>query len=758
MSIPTRRFYTTSLFLLPAVALPVFVTSSVPTTALAAPAPQVQTSRDSQEAQWLEDFIHYVLIARLDLAHGSAQALLDSEINDADLYTLVEDRDLDDRLSNALSRALRMPEVEDVAGELQIRLRKGRIDLARDPDEIEKHINNLVGSARAQLLAQEALRSAGEYAVPQLLEQIAGTAKRSMKSACVSMLTSIGRQSVTPLCTALPNLDSVTQETVCKILSDIGYSHAMPSLLELALNERKDQQVRDAAMSAYSKLGGTPNATTTELWLALGERYWSEAESLIAWPSEATNNIWMSSRSGDLLPQPVPTDVFSEVMAMRCAENVLTATSDNASALSLWVASNFRRADQLLDGVDATYGTDMREPMFYAVNTGPGIAQRVLGRAVGDLNAPLARHAIASLNSTAGGANLWLSGDEPSPLVAALDFPDRRVRYDAALALGAALPANRFAGGDRVVPLLGSCISVGAERFAAVIADDDEDRRALAQSLRVRGFTVLPPRASFEELRQDLTSAAGVDLFLLKIRRNELQATTNGIRNHPLVAASPILVLTSIAEVEGIRADYEDDAAVSVARSGVNDSQLAAAEDSVIRRTLGELLSDDEAEQYAGRALSVLRDIAVKNSRAFDIARAEGPLVGALDRFSGNLRLTAAETLSWINTPGAQQALMDVALYETDEELIQIAFLGLVSDSARRFGAFVSQSQAADLLDLVRTSDGILGTASARAHGALNLPPSNTVPLIFEHRGLDGNTGGSNTQTSRLDGNQDASG
>lgn len=691
---------------------------------------KAQVNTESQEAQWLEDFVHYVLIARLDLAHGSAQAILDSEMSNSELYLLVEDMDINERLTNAIGLAMRRPELEEVAGELQIRLNKGRVDVARDPAEIDKHINNLVGSARAQLLAQEALIAAGEYAVPQLLEVIVESPQRSLKAACRAMLVDIGRQAVTPLSIALPNLDPVSQEAVCQILGEIGYLHALPAIYQLSRDNNTTAKVVEVANKVYRKIGGMDDVTVAQLWINLAEAYWDESESLIAWPLEENNNIWSSTPNGELTPQYVPTDVFSEIMAMKCAEQALRVDYNSAAALSMWLAANFRRADQLLDRVDQTYASDMQAPLFYAVNAGPAMSQRILNRAYNDLNSSLARHAISVLADTAGGASLWLDGDEPSPLVKVLDFPDRRVRYEAAMALGQALPASPFDGSDRVVPILASSIRIGAERFAAVIADNEEDQRSLAASLRTRGFTVLPPRDSFDALQKDMITAVGVDLFILKLDSSQIMLTINAIRRHPLVAASPVMIMSSSDTAEATYAIYENDIRVGVVRSGVTEDQFTNVMNNLIRRSLGELMTDEEADQYASRALTILRDIALKNSRAYDVTKAESALIEVLDKFTGELRLTAAETLSWIATPGAQTALLDAALTE-DDDFVQIALLGLVSDSAKRFGSFATDRQIRRLLSMVQSSTGILGTASAQTHGALNLPPSNTVPLIL---------------------------
>lgn len=416
---------------------------------------------------------------------------------------------------------------------------------------------------------------------------------------------------------------------------------------------------------------------------------------------------------------------------MRSSRKALEADRRSDAALSLWIASNFRRSDQLgEDEMDPTYGSEMRAPIFYAVASGPEISQLILARANNDMNSRLARHAINALHRTAGGSSLWMSFDRPTPLVDSLSFPERRVRYDAALALGQALPLESFPGSDRVVPILASAIRTGAETFAAVIADNEENRRSLAANLRSMGFTVLPPRGRYEEARADLARTEGLDLFVLMTSPSQLLETVSRVRSDLRLSATPVLAVVSGPELNTVRDMFESDQRLQVIRAGVSEEQMANSILALIRETTGELMTEEEADQYAAESLQTLRDIAVRNTPAFHITDAEAALLDALDEFEGDLRLVAAETLSWIGTADSQQKLLDAALNETDE-LTQAALLDYVSDSAKRFGAYVEDRQVSRLLELVREGSGVAATAAAQAHGALNLPVSNVTPFII---------------------------
>ncbi|MFW5652545.1 MAG: HEAT repeat domain-containing protein, partial [Planctomycetota bacterium] len=295
-----------------------------------------QQEAEFDREQLLKDYIHYVLIARPDLARGSARALIDTDITPAELYRLIDEIDASDRLSDALDRSARIPELQEVAGELQSMIRQGRIDVARDPAEIDRHINNLTGSARAQMMAREGLRAAGEYAVPQLIDVLRSSASVAKKSAVRGVLVEIGRQAVTPLTVLLPHADPVLQEQIAVMLGQIGWKHAQPALLELIRDNGTEPRVRQTAEQAYRMLGGSMSDDLVEQWVALAEQYWAEFESLVAWPDEPMNNIWMyRPESIGLTMVQVPTEIFHEVMTMRVSENALKVSSESDDALAL---------------------------------------------------------------------------------------------------------------------------------------------------------------------------------------------------------------------------------------------------------------------------------------------------------------------------------------------------------------------------------------------------------------------------------------
>ena len=701
------------------------LTVSLVLLAFANPAPaQQQTPQEL-----LEDFSHYSLTANIQLASDYAQALLDLPLTDAELAILLDEvLRRPEQFDRAVSRAQLVPELEDIASELARRIEMGRLDLARDAKRIDQAIGMLVGNQRAKLLAKNRLIAAGEYAVPALLRQVTEGINESLKLACQDMIRQIGRQAVTPLCESLKHLGSVNQRIVCDLLGDIGWHHAAPYLRELSLDETASGSVRAAAGRAFTNVEGVDTDLST-LYTILGRQYFEGIESLIAYPVETTNNIWSYDAFVGLVATPVPTVIYSEVMAMRMVSRALDIDSDNAIALSLFVGANLKRENELPENEsDPIFGDLAYSPDFYATVFGTQICQDVLGLALDANDTPLVRDAIAALSKTTGGSNLF-SGTGRRPLLECIEYPDRRVQYEAALTLAQALPREGFAGDFWIVPLLSSAVRSGSQMFALVIADDREDQQTIANRLSSLGYSIVGMGASVREVNVAIQDSTGVDLVVIQRNTaNRSRETVQSLSLIPKTAVAPILISAAAIDRSELKKEYRGHSRVSVARAGLNEEALSSVIKSLMARGAGGRITEEEAEAYAIDALIALRDIAISHSPVYNISDALSSLRDALDVRTGTTRLWVADILALIPDQRAQRKLFDDAMVNGDDQ--QIDLLERASDSVKRFGNMIEKRHVDALMDLIINSDGEIAEAAARVHGALNLPAGAALELI----------------------------
>jgi CheY-like chemotaxis protein len=688
------------------------------------------SAQDETPAQLLEDFVHYSLIAKPDLAAAYGQRLLDSGVTCAELAKILDEGEMSvDRFDNAIRRMIVIPEMESLAAQISQCVEQGRLDLARDSERIEEAIGMLEGTQREQLLAQGRLKAAGEYAVPALLRRIVEGRDERLKQSCKQMIIAIGRQAVTPLCEALMYVDPQSQRVICEMLGDIRYPHAAPYLRELAVDETANAPVREAAERAFRLVGGE-QADPSILYSNLGYLYYDHLGSLIAYPYEETNNIWNYDWAVGLIAQPVPTAIYYELMAMRVARKALEFDKGNRPALSLFVAANLKRENNLPPGeTDQLEGDAPYSPEFYATVFGTQVCLDVLALAIDTTDTPLVRDAIAALSQTTGGANLFSAGGGRQPLLEALSYPDRRVQYEAALTLAGALPDRDFRGSDLVVPLLASAVRTANQSFGLVVADEPENRRQAVIVLEKLGYTVAGADESVTALQGAIAEAVGVDVVVVWMSRAEAaKRAVSNLRNIPKTIAAPVLILAPGVDVPDLRREYHGDRKVRVSRPGLSDEAFAALFDDLLQRAAGGRMTEAEAEAYAIEALQAMEDIAISNSPAYSIAEAESALLDALETRTGGTRLLVADILAMIDSERAQRTLFDTALAAEGPERIEL--LDRVAASVKRFGNYGERRQVLALLDLVRNSSGETAEAAARLHGALNLPTTDAVDLV----------------------------
>ncbi len=697
----------------------------------AAPAGKTQEGQLSA-VDLLKDFNHYVRIARYDLAAGRATELLSRGIKPVEFVDLVEQSQEADRFQETVVRALRVSEVENQAAQLYKLFEQGKLARSRDPEQIKKNIENLTGSIQARLIAQQRLKAAGEYAAPQLLEALFDSGNRARQTEAQRVLIDLGRQSIAPLTASLMGVDAPRQEMIINVLGNIPYKTSLPYLAELA-QKSTSAEVKQAATRAIERVAGSSGAAGEDvsgLYLALGEDYYAEKSELTSFPGEDYQLLWSFDPSGGLQMTPVRTEVFNEAMAMKASERALKLNAGNEKALALWVASNFSREIQSPAGYDnPAYPSSRRDAMYFAVASGAKTSQRVLGRALDTRNTLLARRALAAVEATAGGSGLWATEDNRAPLLEALTYQNRRVQYDAALALASAQIKDKFAGAERVVPTLASAIRGADAKFAAVLAPDNERYTAIRGILEKQGYSVLSFGRTVEEIAGPVSEVPAVDVLVaVGVTPEKLASTVDQVRTNVKLTATPVMLLTSPEGYTALRRQFERDGSVAVRQSAMADADISKAVEALVEAASGGPISGDEAKSYADRSLNALRDLAVSGNDVFNVHDAMLPLIAALETKDDTIQLRLAEILARIDDKAAQVAVMDTALAATGGQ--RVALLGKVADSAKRSGGKLEDRQVKRVLELATDADPATSTAAAALAGALSLPNADLVPLI----------------------------
>lgn len=684
------------------------------------------------DADLLADFEHYVFIEQVALATSMGQGLLDRNIEPTAFVKLVESAGAK-RFEDAYVRAVRHASLEPVAAKLWTLYQDGKRETVRSPAAVADNIKLLTGSQSQRSYGRDRLREAREYAMPQLLQALLQRQDSRLSGEARQVIVEMGRDAVTPLCTALPELDSSSQLTVAEMLGDIGYPTALPFLYDTH-GKTSAANVKQACEDAIRKIAQVVNFSVpvSDRYVDLAEGYYNESPSLTIFPGEGHQLLWGYNPGAGLIMQAIPTPVFHEAMAMRYCETALREDQSNTRAVPLWLASNFSREIDTPsdpDFANPAYAADRRDAMYYAVAAGSAPTQQVLGRGLTDNDTPLVRRALAALEKTAGGNDLWAGQGDRKPLLEALRYPNRRVQYEAALALGNAGPREAFDGSDQVVRILGSAIRDASAKYALIFSTDTERGAMVADILRGQGYTVEPQVVRLDDAAQSIADAPGIDLIVTILPGAQTGELIDQAQANNKLRATPILAMVSAQGYADQANKYVRDPRVRMLRAGVTGADIGEAAKQLVEHASGGAISPEEADAYKARSLTVLRDLAISGNPVLNVADASGPLVSALEGAAGDTKTRVCEVLALINTKGAQQAVVDAALAASGEE--QVALLTTAAGSAKRFGNQLESRQIAAIREVAITGDASAATAAAALLGSLNLPNTEIVPMII---------------------------
>jgi hypothetical protein len=700
---------------------------------------QIQPDPDTEhELELLQDFIHFVKIARFDVAADLGNQLLDAGLEPEAFVDLVENSRELQRFEEAVAAGMRVPVLEPIAAKLDSTYHEGKLARARNPVEIARNIEFLTQGLRARSLARERLIVAGEYAMPQLLDAYLQQNDLALKAQVQRLLVDMGRQAIIPLVTAMPGLDDTRKEAIAEVLGLIPYRTSLPSLIDLYQSTNNDA-VRQACGRAISRLGGNPSSNTADMYALLADSYYAEPAELTSFPGEDYQLIWDFNPGLGLVMVPIKTPVFHEAMSMRMAQRSLAIDPANRETLGLWIASNYSRQLDTPEGYEnPVYSSDRRDADYYGIAVGPEIDQLVLRRGLDTRDTPLVRLSISALAQTAGSRVLWGQpiGDR-YPLLESLSYQNRRVQFEAALALGKAQPADSFNGAERVIPLLASAVKDASTLNAIVLTGHDrESYDQYLSTLSALGFTVLPPAENgLSDLDAAIAELPTIDLIVTAMGYDDTLLSIETARTDSKLAVAPVLALMGPDDVIPMTRQYDRDQTVSIRRQAISGSAFDESVTTLLQVASGGPISADEAEEYSMRSIEVLRNLAISNNQVLNVADAVSILIDVLDQVDGFTLLDVAEIISYMPQPKAQQAIMNKAIDSSDD--IQMELLTMVADSGKRFGNQLDNRQIRRLTELAQDDKDELATVAVATMGALEVTNTTLVPLILNNESKD---------------------
>ncbi len=441
---------------------------------------------DELENNW-SNYLHYTKIGRLDLAKGYAQAVLDAQPDPVVILGYVQD----DPQAMALLRRAAENEYDPRLAELTNRIlgiiEQGKFALRTEPATIAEEIRRLSSTARGRLTAVERLKNAGEYAIPFMIDAMADQSRRDELPNIIWALPQIGRDAIRPLVVSLQTDNAALRIEIVRALGEIGYPQSLGYLKYVVEND-SSAEIRDAAAKSIEQIDPAQLAVSAaELLYKLAEDYYYHVDSLAPAEDADFGNIWFWDKAGQRLTrQEVDRKYFYELMSMRSCEWALRADAGYGRAIGLWIAAFFKAESTGL-AMPEYFGPGHPSASVYATTAGPEYLHQALARAIKDKNSYVALHTIEALEKNAGEKSLMYRLETEQPLLEALSYDDKAVRYSAAIAIAGAGPQEPFAESRIVVQNLADALSEDAETTEA----EGQWNKQLAQSYALRAVKAM---------------------------------------------------------------------------------------------------------------------------------------------------------------------------------------------------------------------------------------------------------------------------
>lgn len=683
----------------------------------------------------VENYWHYGKIGRYELQAAAAQNLLaagaDPQVVLRAFEQVVAEREQQgDSLEAWMIRWQTLDASKESANQVNDLLMQGRLARRAEPSYIKRNIQRLGTNEVGYRLGIEQLRNSGELAVPMLLDTLRDPAQASLHAPVGRALRDLGKLGLNPLLAATQMQDFNLLPTVLLVLGDLGYDAAAPALAEIAARTDIPQPVRDAANRALQQLNVQPGADAGKLYYDLAEKLYYDRSAITADPRYPVAYVWSWRPSGLDLTE-VPPQIFNDIMAMRAARSALALGAEQDAAQSLWLAANYRRELNLPEGTtDNTQPENAPSAHFYGVASGAKYLNTALARSLRDRNSKLALAVIRSLQEIGGESNLGLDRSN-APLITALQYPDRRVRFESAFALAGALPQQAFQGQEAVVPMLTEAIAQTGQPTVLLVMPSEERLNQIAEPLKAAGFVVSGATSAATALSA-ASSLPAVDVIVVSddVAGAEVEQLFSLAAGTPKLAGSSRLVMTRTAASPWEQRKLSDPL---LSTAVVADGSALVDPIKQAREQGGALpLDADLATEYATRAGELLQKVAISRGQVYDLSVARNPLLASLDDERPEIVKLAGGVLGLIEDPRAQAGLLGKAAADGVSDEIKVSLLKSLATNARFFGNGLDAEQVTVLEGLVAGDASLeVKSAAAEARGALNLPAEQSKQLIL---------------------------
>jgi len=522
-------------------------------------AAEAQEAQESKAAALLVDGIHDYMVKNYDAALQKFDQLLAMQPSSqdvlmmrkrADIAQLIEMRS-DEKVGPAASRVLEMLTKLAREDKREIPEMDQLLTSMQSPD-LKMYLN-----ARATFIAH------GQYSVPHLLPflTLQGAKNPLVVGRTVGLLNDIGRGAAMPLLAALQTDDQVLKTRVVGVLGQIKEERAVPALLAIAQSPESPQSLVVAARDALRNITSRTPASlgaAIEQYQRLVKLYLHEDKAAVGYVFGKRQDVWKWDPDGKTLEakltyELVPTALYYQRQGAEMARAGLKLDPEDTELQSLLVCLQVRElqsartylalasADEVRDEVAKIAGAlEARVPVVGRTYSA-AVVGRALEHALQTRDSGMILHMVKLMGSKAG----LETGEGGKALLAALEYPDKDVRYQAAIEIVRGSPRGTIGDPNRVMQVLSAALKRASAQTALLVFTDLQVRNKLRTALKEQGFETVECAPDPGAVGKALMIQPSVEILFVGGNEPQavFQATYQALCDDARTATVPMLVV-----------------------------------------------------------------------------------------------------------------------------------------------------------------------------------------------------------------------
>jgi len=677
-------------------------------------------SQPQTAEEYFDAAMKVVQLARPDIAAQYVQKILDLKPTDQELIELRQKFG-----SGTFVELARLTELEPVVLELIDRMNEAVANTRSSSGYADSLLPKLMGSARERDSALNELRQLGAQAVPAMLKRIANPGDLDVH-VLNDALPRLGSDAAPAFIGGLTSPDMNVQMACASALGLSGSKESIVWLYAPAFGEQQPQGLQEAARIAiaqilYGNRRYAPRVTSYGASRRMNADAIAHLTETYDWPLEFGDRpevpVWSwDAAQGTIVENVVSRKIASIYFAERLAREASQISSNDDDSAVIALAAMLTR-DMEAAGWDQPFPKGPGTAHDLAVEAGAFTCEKVLQLGHQHELPAVVLGAVQAL-SLNGSTDLLHKPE--SGIIQALDSPNPRVQFSAALTILQWEPTESFPQAHRVVEILGRAINSDSQAGGVVI-DPNETRGS--ETVGMFGELGFDSKLALTGMEGFRVAAERGNIELAVVHPNtirwELSQTIANLRadsrtrNVPVVIYGPASVRENL---ENLVSNYQR-------VYYVNEAVTAIDVNRGLRPLLAQIspppMTQQQRSERMAEAAFWLRRIATYSTSVFDLSTIEDSLSSGMNNPAIATDCTIA--MSSIGRPSVQKRLLSVATGPSvDPGQRELAGLQLGAH-INRFGNLLSKEEIATLENsLAGSTESIVTSALTSALGSLS--------------------------------------